>query len=200
MRLQALPFCLLVAALAPSPARAQAVEVYATFSPTHLSGVRNGNSLLPTINNGYTSTSFWTPGVGGGVTFNVLPLGPLKLGIDLRGSTMPGTNGSDTALAGIKLGASLPAIRLKPYVQVSGGYLSTRTRVTTGAATGYPETDKFAAYELFGGLDYSFLPFFNLRLIEAGAGRGYNVSGIGDTAGNYQVTIFTLNTGVVFHF
>lgn len=196
LSLSSLP--VLAACLLPCAARGQ-VAAYVTFSPTHLSGVRDGNSANASANNGYSTTSFWTPGVGGGVTLTVLPLGPVKLGLDLRGSTKPGTNGSDTVMGGVKLGFNLPLVRFKPYVQASGGYLGTRTRVATGAAAGSSEYDKFAAYEVLGGVDYSLVPFFDLRLIEVGGGRGYNLAGV-STAGNYQVTLFTVNTGLVLHF
>jgi len=199
IRVAALPLPF-VAVLALAPAAHAQFSAYATFSPTHLSGVRNGNSSFSSANNGYTTTSFWTEGVGGGVTFNVLPLGPVKLGLDLRGSTMPGTNGADLVLGGVKLGVNVPLVRFKPYVQASGGYLGTRTRIVGGAASGSSENDKFAVYEVLGGIDYGLVPFFDLRLVEVGAGRGYNISGAGTTSGNYQVTLFTINTGLVFHF
>jgi hypothetical protein len=71
--------------------------------------------------------SFWTSGVGGGVTFNFLPVGPVRLGLDLRGSTRPGSVGADTAMAGFKVGFNPPLIRLKPYIQAFAGYVGTRT-------------------------------------------------------------------------
>ena len=179
-------FSLIIAALLPGRARSQ-VSAYVTFAPAHLSGVRDGN--------GTNTTSFWAPGVGGGVSLTVLPLGPVKLGLDLRGSTKPGTNGADTVMGGVKLGLNLPLVRFKPYVQASGGYLGTRTR----AASGHTESDQFAAYEVLGGVDYPLVPFFDWRVIEVGGGRGYNIGSV-TSAGNYQVTLFTVNTGLVFHF
>jgi len=199
MRVAALPLPV-VFLLGLVPVAHAQFSAYATFSPARLSCVRNGNSSFSTLNNNYTSTSFWTEGVGGGVTFNVLPLGPVKIGLDLRGSTKPGTNGADLVLGGIKLGVNVPLVRFKPYVQASGGYLGTRTRDAGGAANGATIHDRFAVYEVLGGIDYGLVPFFDLRLIEVGAGRGYNVSGTGTTTGNYQVSLFTINTGLVFHF
>ena len=199
MRVAALPLLLLTGSLFTSSRAHGQVTAYVTFSPTHLSGVRDGNTANPSAGNTYATTSFWTPGVGGGVTLTVLPLGPVKLGLDLRGSTKPGTNGSDTAMLGVKLGANLPLVRFKPYVQASGGYLGTRTRIASGARAGTAASDRFIAYEVLGGVDYSLVPFFDWRLIEVGGGRGYNI-GSATNAGNYQVTLFTINTGLVFHF
>ena len=200
----------LLAALALAPAaQAQLVEAYATFSPTHASSVQAGTVTTTT---GYTEqyASFWVPAVGGGVTLNFLPLGPIRLGFDLRGSTKSGVNGVDTALFGVKLAVKPPLLPIKPYVQISGGYVATRTAnlgtYTSGSTTtsvGGTATDKYAAFEGIAGIDYHFLPFLNLRLIEIGAGKGYDVGGIsfGNVANSGQnLTIFTINTGVVVHF
>lgn len=184
---------LLTATLGVSAARAQIVSVYGTFSPTHVSNIQTGAVLT---SSGYTNqtTSLWTRGFGGGVTFNFLPIGPVALGVDLRGSTRLGTPGLDTAMAGLKLTLKPLVIPFKPYVQASGGYLATRTNnVSTGVPPDSTFTNRYAAYEVFGGVDYKFLPFIDVRLLEIGVGKGY-------TSGNYNTTIFTANTGFVVHF
>ena len=206
---------LLVALLAaPAAAHAQVFSAYATYSPTHVSNVETGSvaNPIPTFSTpSYTEqyASFTTSGIGGGVTFGILPLGPIHIGFDLRGSTRPGTVGTDTAMAGIRVQLKLPLLRFKPYVQASGGYLATRTvNVSTNVngqsgIIGGTFTNQYAAYEILGGVDYKFLPFFDLRLIEIGGGKGYNTGVIfnttGSTAGN-QATLLTINTGLVFHF
>lgn len=181
-------------ALIASPAQAQFLSVYGTFSPVHVSNVINGGASP-----NYLSTSFWTPGVGAGVTFGVIPIGPVRIGLDLRGSTKPGTNGTDLLLAGPKVALKLPLIAFKPYLQASGGYLATRIRITTGFPAGSSVTDRFAAYEIMAGVDHHLLPFIDLRLIEVGAGKGYSYSSAG-IGGNYTVNLFTINTGVVLNF
>ncbi len=70
-------------------------------------------------------------------------------------------------------------------------------------ALGGTATNKYAAFEGIAGIDYHLFPFINLRLIEVGAGKGYDVGGIsfGNVANsNQNLAMFTINTGVVVHF
>ena len=200
MRISPLPLLLLAAALAPSSVQAQIVEAYATFSPARFSNVYTGTTSGP-LGSTPQYTNFWAPGIGGGVTFGLIPVGPVRLGLDLRGSTKPGTTGADTAMAGLKLSFHPPLLRLKPYIQGSGGYVATRTANRTSYA-GVPASgtfeNQYAAYEVFGGLDVPVFPFIDLRVIEVGGGKGYSVNGY--SVGSDQITLFTLNTGVVVHF
>jgi hypothetical protein len=183
---------------------AQAVAIYGTFSPLHASSVDTGlaYNLPPGSTPQQLTTSFWAPGVGGGVTLRLLPLGPVKLGLDLRGSTKPGTQGADTAMAGLQLAVHPPVTRLKFYIQASGGYLATRTVNQTHYAIDpipvtQPFNSKFAAYEILGGIDHPLLPILDLRIIEVGAGQAF---AIGTSSTSSNPTLFTLNTGLVLHF
>ena len=184
---------MLFLAAATALAHAQ-VAIYGTFSPIHISGVASGHSST----GGYSTSSYWAEGFGGGVTLTALNLGLVSLGIDLRGSTRPGTQGADTVLAGLKVGFHPPLLPIKPYVQFSGGYLGTRGGVTTGAAVGSANPQHFAAYEILGGLDYSVFPLIDLRVVEVGAGHGYFFSGANNNDPN--VSFITINTGIVVHF
>ncbi|MDQ2924046.1 MAG: hypothetical protein M3R43_00565 [Acidobacteriota bacterium] len=190
-------FVLAIALLAPAM-HAQIVSVYATFSPAHVSNVASGVIIA---NGGFQTqtASFWAPGIGGGVTLNFLHLGPATLGFDFRGSTKPGTVGADTALAGIKLGFHPPHLRFKPYVQGSAGYLASRSHLSFIDPPADPTaTNKYIAYEVLGGLDYSLVHFVDLRLVEVGVGKGI-LTGI-NFGGSSNATLFTVNTGVVVHF
>jgi hypothetical protein len=179
------------------------VAVYVTSSSARLSNVQTG---VVASGSGYQEqyANFWASGIGGGVTFNFLP-GPVKLGFDLRGSTRPGTTGADTAMAGLKVGFNPPVIRLKPYLQASGGYVATRTvnvsTFSTGGNTSQPVggtfTNQYAAWEVLGGVDFPLMKFVDLRLIEVGGGRGTNIFG---TSGAGGISMFTINSGVVVHF
>ena len=194
-------FALLVAPLFASYGHAQIISVYGTFSPTHVSNVATGSVQgAGTVSEQFASN--WTSNFGGGVTFGALPLGPIRLGLDVRGSTKSGTVGSDTALVGVKVGLKIPFISLKPYVQASGGYLATRTfNVSTGATPGQTFENKYAAYELLGGVDYHLVPFIDLRLVEIGGGKGYNTGIIlGGASTGENATLLTVSTGVVVHF
>jgi len=191
-----LPLLTVLALLLPAlPSRAQFVSLYGTFSPTHISNVPNGT----TSTGAAAMASYWSPGVGAGLTLNMLPVGPVKLGLDLRGSTKPGTNGSDLILAGPRLAVKLPLIRLKPYIQAEGGYLRTRTALATSTIAGTTFTHNYAAWEVAGGVDYPLVPFIDLRLIEIGGGKGYFTSASG-TSSAPNASLYTLSTGVVFHF
>jgi hypothetical protein len=170
------------------------IAVYGTFSPTRIQGVATGNNST----GGYSTSDYWAYAVGGGGTLSILPLGPLSLGIDLRGSTQPGTQGADTIFGGLRLGAKVPTISYKPYVQVSGGYLDTRSRVTTGAASGSSNHQDFAAYEVLAGIDHKIAPLVDFRILEAGVGRGIYVSGPNNNIPN--ITFVTLSTGLVIRF
>jgi hypothetical protein len=166
---------------------AQIFSAYVTYSPIQPSNVQTG------VVNGQTQyTSYWASGVGGGVTINFLPLHIINLGLDLRGSTAPGTPGADTALAGIKLSVHPPLIHIKPYIQGSGGYLGTRSTNVTPAANGGTISHNNAAWEILGGIDYPLMRFIDLRAIEIGGGKAIGTSS--------DPNLFTINTGLVLHF
>jgi hypothetical protein len=184
------------AALAPV-AQSQIISIYGTVSPAHLTNVAAG---VVTTSAGYQEeyANYWASSYGGGVTFGALSLGPLRVGFDARGGTKPGSNGADLVLGGLKVGIKLPVIALKPYIQGSVGYLGTRTpNNTTGAASGSVLSNNYLAYEVLGGVDFPVIHFLDFRLIEIGGGQGIY---IGTTGGVSNATIFTLSTGVVFHF
>jgi hypothetical protein len=177
------------------------VAIYVTSSSDHLSNVQTG-SVLTSGSYQEQYASYWTSGIGGGVTFN-FPPGPVKLGFDLRGSTRPGTPGADTAMGGIKVGFNPPLIHLKPYVEVAGGYVATRTvNISTSSSNpsqtiGGTFSNKYAAWEILGGVDYPLIKFVDLRLIEVGGGTGVSVPGLSN---GRDISLFTVNTGLVVHF
>ena len=183
-------------------AHAQAVSIYATSSSDRFSNVQTGAVLT---SSGYQEqyVSPWTSGIGGGVTLNFIPSGPIRLGFDLRGSTRPGTVGADTAMGGLRVGFSPPLLRLKPYVQASGGYVETRTvNVSTNPANptttiGGTFSNKYAAWEILGGVDVPILPILDFRVIEVGGGTGLNIPGGSSTP---NISLFSVSSGLVLHF
>jgi hypothetical protein len=183
----------------PLAAHSQAVAVYGTFSPAHLSNVATGAIYSATGYNEQTA-SYWSPGFGGGITFNFIPTGPIRVGFDLRGSTKPGTQGEDSALFGVKLGVHPPVLRIKPYGQFSVGYLAARTTnlstaagQTTGAVGG-TFSNKYGVFEIMGGVDYPLLGPLHVRIVEIGAGKALF------SFGGNNPTYFTVNSGLVLHF
>jgi hypothetical protein len=171
-------------------ARGQVVSIYGTYSPIHLANVQTGSAGS---GNQPQYTSYWASGFGGGVTLNFLQLPVVSLGLDLRGSTRPGTLGADTAMVGLKLGIHPPVIRIKPYVQASAGYLGTRT-FSPSIPVGSTNNGTQITWEILGGIDYPLMHFVDLRIIELGGGQGIN------TGSGGNASLFTVNTGLVVHF
>jgi hypothetical protein len=168
-------------------AHAQISEIYVTSSNLRLSGVPEGTAGGATLHD-----VFWASGIGGGVTLNLLPLPVVSLGIDVRGSTKPGTTGADTALAGIKLGVHPPLIRIKPYIQGSAGYLATRAHSTN--TPGGTVANRYLMWEVLGGVDVPLVHFIDLRLVEVGGG------GVVNTSSSNSPSLFSINSGLVIHF
>jgi len=202
-----LQFALLAAACgtaAPTHAHAQKVSIYGTFSYNQFSNVRNGCSSVGCPgNDGYSTINFGAPGYGGGVTVNVLFLGPFRFGFDFRGANGPGTNGGGIGMFGARFSAKTPILKLKPYIEGAGGYLATHTNLVTSILelpAGTASDDRFWVYEFFAGIDYPLMHFLDLRIVEFGAGQGLNVDGTHTTNGNYNIPIISVNSGVVFHF
>ena len=194
MRRHLLPAAFLL--LLVATVHAQVASIYVTSSSGRFSNVATGSV---STGSGFQEqyASFWASGVGGGVTLNFIPVGPIHVGLDFRGSTRPGTVGADTAMAGLKIGFHPPLLRLKPYIQASGGYVATRTvNVSTGNAGGTFE-NKYAAWEILGGVDIPIAPFFDFRVVELGGGTGVNAFG---SSNQPNVSLFTVNTGLVLHF
>jgi hypothetical protein len=196
-----LPLLLLVAA---TPAHSQALSIYGTYSPSHLSNVETGAIYSATSGYVNQTTSYWSSGFGGGLTANFLPIGPLRIGFDLRGSVKPGSIGANYALFGVKVGVHPAVIKFHPYGQFSVGYLSSSTTnvSTTPSTTSSPTTiptggifaNKYAAFEIMGGVDYPILSHLDLRIIELGGGGALSIGG------SYKPTLFTVNSGLVLHF
>jgi hypothetical protein len=178
------------------------VLVYGTFSPLHVSDATTGAVPSGFLSATDQTGSLWAPGIGGGVTWNFVHSTPLAIGLDLRGSTKPGTPGADTAMIGIKFASCAAGCRFKPYGQFSFGYLDTRATNTSPTNVGVTNPTTFStqyiAFEGFGGVDYSLRNHIDLRLCELGVGGGSEFA-LFVTEPHHPI-LFTLSTGVVFHF
>ena len=176
-------------------ANAQTVSIYGTASPTYLNHLY---TLSSATNPQATLAGNWFVGFNGGVTFNFTGSGPITLGLDFRGGPEIGTPGLGSALAGLKVGFPSPALRLKPYGQFSIGYLEQRHQTGTGSAL-VKDAESYFAVELLGGVDYPVASHVDIRVLELGIGTSYVLvnNGINTRA---KVGIFSVNSGVVFHF
>jgi len=195
----------------PALAHAQAFSVYFTSVNTRFTNVQNGqnyNNNTGTYTNLFTTS--WPPEFGGGFTLSKAA-GPLRLGMDFRGSTNHGSTGADTAMAGPELALRVPIVHIKPYISAEGGYVATRTAgLTTNVAgstvTANPATitNQYAAWEVFGGIDVPIFSHVDFRAIEFGGGKGYlanvGVSNINFSNTNTQISLISIDTGVVVHF
>ena len=120
-------------------------------------------------------------------------LGLLALGYDVRGSFLRrgDTHGTDSneSLNSVELGVRAAVtphvLPIKPYVEALVGYGG--LTVGQGAAR---ESASHAAYQFLGGVDFTFFPRLDWRVVEFSYGR---LSGLGDA---YAPK--TISTGLVF--
>jgi hypothetical protein len=206
---------LVVLALSIFPvfAHAQGMSIYFTSVNTRFTNVQNGQSYdnnTSTYTNLFTTS--WPAQFGGGLTFNAVKAGPLNLGLDFRGSTNHGNTGADTAMFGPRLALRVPIIHIKPYIEAAGGYVATRTIGTvanpgggnSSATIAVPITNQYAAWEIFGGVDVPIFPHLDFRAVEFGGGKGYlanaGISNINFSNTNTQISLISIDTGIVVHF
>ena len=120
-------------------------------------------------------------------------LGLIALGYDVRGSFLRrgNTNGPDTneSLNTLEIGARIAAtphvLPIKPYAEALVGYGG----LTVGQGSAR-ESASHATYQFLGGVDFTFFPRLDWRVVEFSYGR---LTGLGDT---YAPK--TLSTGLVF--
>ncbi len=133
--------------------------------------------------NDLTQNSTFVTGGTFGLYDDFYHLGPIRLGADARGSVLSkdSTNLSKI-LVGVRLAVKPPILPIKPYVQFNAGI----AKLTSGQIQpGYKP-----AYEVNGGVDLTFLPHVDWRMVEIGAGA---INGQPDSE-------FHLATGLVFRF
>ena len=104
-------------------------------------------------------TDITTVGLGGGVTYNVLRLPVISVGLDARGATCTGVGSLDDSLFGVKLAANVPVAHVKPYVEAGAGLMTTRAHNISSPSSGYTTTagaftTHYDYYEVLGGMDY----------------------------------------------
>jgi len=206
-------FAVATAIFFPFFSHAQGMSVYFTSTNTRFTNVQNGqsyNNNTATYTNLFTTS--WPPQFGGGVTFNAVKAGPINLGLDFRGSTNHSNTGADTAMFGPRLALRVPIVHIKPYVEAAGGYVATRTNGTivtaaggnTTATVASTITNQYAAWEVFGGVDVPIFSHLDFRAVEFGGGKGYlansGVTNINFNNSNTQISLISIDTGVVVHF
>lgn len=124
-------------------------------------------------------------------------VGPIRLGVDLRGSVLNSNKSATTyassvdavrqytALGGLRGELRLPMHWLHPYAEVAGGFAHSNAAETL--PTVY---QNYGVAQGFVGADVTLLPILDLRAIELGAGEAFGPS---------SHSIQSIGIGVVFH-
>lgn len=161
----------LVSLLSIAPARGQ-VGVYANFSATTLN--------VP-------NETGWIYGPTFGIYDDRFHLPVVNFGVDARGEVL-GSGGSEQVYGGLvgpRAVFHLPVLPLHPYAEVLGG--AARVQVGQGSAL---RRGTFLNYSVLGGLDLTFFPRLDWRVIE------YSYGGFpGLNQGTNQQTV---SMGLVF--
>jgi hypothetical protein len=180
---------------------------YGMFTVDRLSNI--ASSPLPPTATGPANTRANTVdplGGTGGVYYDFMKLGPVRLGADLRGSILTtkrgayvNFNGSGariySALGGVRASFHTPIAPLKPYIQVSAGLgRSDYGLFSQGSTNGQVVMHNNFEYEGLAGLDIKLLPILDWRVAELGYG---GLDPFGTYSHNYPIK--QVSMGFVFH-
>jgi hypothetical protein len=198
---KAVLFVAAVAVAATTSAHAQ-VGVYGMFTVDCLSNIQS-SPLLP------SSAPRVDPvnplGGTGGVYYDFLKLGPIKLGADLRGSILTTKRGAYvtanaggtriySTLGGIRGVFHTPLAPLKPYIQLSAGLGRSDYGLSPTTNSGHIIIYNNFEYEGLAGLDVKLLPIMDWRVAELGYG---GLNPFGTYSHNYPIK--QVSMGFVFH-
>jgi hypothetical protein len=189
------------------PAHAQ-LGAYGLFTVDRMSGIQSSPLLAP----GIVYNDHVNPlGFTGGVLYDFKTFGPVRLGVDLRGSATTTLRGAqaDSDGSGARIYSGLGGVRasfrtrysfLKPYLQASAGIGRSNFGVLNNASVSTPirpgiPLSSGLEYHAYAGLDIPILPYVDFRVAEFGYGA-IHTSG---TAG-HTYPIESVSTGIVIHF
>jgi hypothetical protein len=181
---------------------------YGMFTVDRLSNI--ASSPQPTTPTDLANTRANTVdplGGTGGVYYDFMKLGPMRLGADLRGSILTTKRGAYvnfngggariySALGGVRGVFHTPVAPLKPYIQLSVGLgRSDYGLFTQGSNTaGQVVLHSNFQYEGLAGLDIKLLPIMDWRVAEFGYG---GLNPFGTYSHNYPIK--QVSMGFVFH-
>lgn len=215
-----LPLFAVFALIYVSPARAQ-FAIYGTADGQRFGGINCPTFVAPCAQNAGHVTPY-----GGtlGVYYDFRDMGPVRLGVDLRGDLLGANKRADsssgakgtyrqyTALAGIRASFRGPLPLLHPYAEIAAGMtrnnasgLYTQTTTTyAGSPPPIQETslsfnpNLYATYPLvkgFAGLDIRILPYLDVRAIEFGIGEAFGSVATVNTVSSTVNANGTVTTG-----
>jgi hypothetical protein len=192
---------LAIATFVTVTAQAQ-LGVYGTFTASRLTNLKSSPEAT---NAGAINNDVSPLGGTGGIYYDFLKLGPVKLGADVRGSIVTTKRGAFTNAngGGARINSALFGVRavfraplfhsvLRPYIQGSFGLGSTNYGLLYGS-TGVSLRNNFE-YMGIAGVDIPLTPFMDFRLVELGAG---GLNPFGTNSHNYPLQ--SVSSGVVFH-
>jgi hypothetical protein len=175
-----------------------------TATGTILAGAKSGN-VNPS-------------GVQFGAYYDFKTIGPVRLGLDLRGgdihSNKSGTSfaggnnttGFDYVLAGARGSFHTKYSWLSPYVQISAGYARSNVTEPFGSPNTLPTQillpryeDNFVMYEGFAGIDIHVFPLIDLRPVELGIGNMNRFGTAGPNDGPGSLGVKSIGAAIVFH-
>jgi hypothetical protein len=141
----------------------------------------------------------------GGVYYDFKTLGPVRLGVDVRGTVTDSKQGVYTVsrgsgtriysmLGGVRASFHTPIKVIKPYIQASAGLGRSDYGLSLTTTPGKIATVNNLQYEGFAGVDVKLLPYMDFRVVELGYG---GLTSFGTYAHTYPIG--TISTGVVFH-
>jgi hypothetical protein len=189
-------------------ARGQA-GVYIGYTATRFSGIQCPATSAVACDNGAqpgTKNYVDPAGVQFGGYYDFKTVGPVRLGLDLRGGDFhsnksatsyaggKNTVGLDDGLLGVRGSFHTKYTWLSPYVQVSAGYARTDATLVNPTRS----RDSFVIYEVFAGVDIHVFPLIDLRPVELGIGN-MNEFGTSNGSVTNSVGVKSIGAAIVFH-
>ncbi len=204
---KAVLFLAAVAVSSTASAHAQ-FGAYGMFTVNRLSNI--ASSPQPTTPTDLANTRANTVdplGGTGGVYYDFMKLGPVRLGADVRGSILTTKRGAYinfdgggariySALGGVRAVFHTKYAPLKPYIQVSAGLGRSDYGLFTQGSTanGQVVIHNNFEYEGLAGVDLKLLPIMDWRVAEFGYG---GLNPFGTYSHNYPIK--QVSMGFVFH-
>jgi hypothetical protein len=179
---------------------------YGMFTVDRLSNIASSPlPALPTTGPNARLNTADPLGGTGGVYYDFLKLGPVRLGADLRGSILTTKRGANVSfngngtriysvLGGVRAAFHTPKPFLKPYIQGSVGLGRSDYGLSNTTASGQDIIYNNFEYEGLAGLDIKLLPIMDWRVAEFGYG---GLNPFGTYSHNYPIK--QVSMGFVFH-
>jgi hypothetical protein len=202
---KAVLFLAAVAFAIPVSANAQ-VGVYGMFTVDRLSNIASSPLPAPPTTGPNARANTADPlGGTGGVYYDFMKLGPVRLGADVRGSILTTKRGANVTFndSGTRLYSVLGGVRavfhtkyvpLKPYLQISAGLGRSDYGLSNTTSSGQDIIYNNFEYQGLAGLDIKLLPIMDWRVAEFGYG---GLDPFGTYSHNYPIK--QVSMGFVFH-